>query len=80
MSTEDSDMKLLHQAADQLIEHFDSVQIFASRHDMANDDGTLDCTAGRGNWLARRGQVREWMLKQDEASRADARKEHDDAG
>jgi hypothetical protein len=58
-----------------LREHFDSVQIFASRW---NPDGkesdTFSYSMGQGNYNARYGQVRGWILKQEEQYRVEARK------
>jgi hypothetical protein len=57
---------LILKALDMLAEHFDTVQILCTR--MA-DDGTgdtLQFAHGRGNWCARRGQAREWLIASEE--------------
>jgi len=67
-------MKLLDDALKVLGEHFDSVQIFCSRHESTLEDGTVLACKGIGNWYARYGQVQEWIVKQDEVTRVEIRK------
>ncbi len=62
---EESDLAKLKAHTAMLMEHFDSVQIFCTR---CNGDGTVSATFGGGNWYARKGQVDEWILKQDAQS------------
>lgn len=56
----DIDLNRVKQAVNILYEHFDAVQIFASR---ANDDGsgTVHCNYGAGNWFARYGHVKSYV-------------------
>lgn len=50
-----------------LTEHFDSVQIFGTR--LADDRAsTLAFTGGSGDWYARYGLVREWVLGNEAAA------------
>jgi hypothetical protein len=56
------------KCADDLMEHFDSVMIFATEHD-GSAEGTRTICFGRGNMYARIGQVREWLIRQDEISK-----------
>jgi hypothetical protein len=50
------------------MEHFDSVQIFASRHgDDEKERVTFGNRWGEGNFFARFGQVKMW-IKENEAS------------
>lgn len=72
------DLKWVHEKAEELGAKFDSVQIFVSRQDPTTDT-TISVNAGTGNWHARRGQVREWLLKQDEFSRLAAIEEAEEA-
>ncbi len=70
MSEEDQgelDLNLCRKATDALREHFDTVQIFVTRHE--GTDGTVNVAFGSGNWFARKGQVSEWLEKEDEATR-----------
>lgn len=67
-----SEQELLKKAGNELSEHFDSVIIFVTRHD-ANDGGTFRGIETRGNWFARYGQVKEWVIREEETSRINAR-------
>lgn len=67
-----ADEKVINQAMDELIEQFDTVQIFITRHD---GDGTVARIRGRGNYYARRGIVQDWLEDETSASRAAAYKE-----
>ena len=63
------EVQLLRSHAEKLIEHFDSVQIFANR---VLDDGsgaTLRVQYGAGNWLARLAQTRLWLLSEEAADK-----------
>lgn len=69
---DDEDLKIIQRHVDALREHFDTVQIFTTRHTGAE---TFQMVSGDGNWLARRGQIRDWTLRQDESVRKEV---HDD--
>lgn len=56
-----ADVKRIQDALDALSEHYDTVQIFATRHEAGSLDGTLNFQRGVGNWYARRGQVADWL-------------------
>jgi hypothetical protein len=62
------DIARLDAAAQLLMEHFDSVQIFATRYD-GYQRGTAGASAGRGNWYARYGAVKEWVRINDHPTR-----------
>jgi len=68
-------MEHLDRAIEMLGEHFDSVQIFATRHESGEQGGTLKFSRGCGNFFARYGQIHEWIIKQDESARNEVRKE-----
>ena len=74
-SSENAEMKLVDNHVNQLLEHFDTVQIFASRHAPTTHDGTVRMHSGAGNWFARYGQVRDWIVMQEERMRIVVRKE-----
>lgn len=78
MSTETEDMDLVRKHVTSLGEHFDSVQIFVTRHEPAEKDGTVTINFGSGNWFARYGQVRNWVNVEEEASRIKVRKQDGD--
>lgn len=67
MSQPDSSVDMIDRHLSHLFEHFDNVQIFASRVD--EKGRTVTITRGIGNFCARRGQVRDWMLAYDELER-----------
>lgn len=52
MSEREQDMARVQKALDLLSEHFDTVQIFVTRHE---DGGTRAANLGSGNWYARYG-------------------------
>jgi len=71
----DPEIQIVHNAAAQLMEHFDAVQIFVTRYD--SKDGTVQINHGRGNYYARRGQVDWWRTIEDEDCRERTRKTDD---
>lgn len=76
MSSEgEADMERVEKCAQQLGEHFDTVQILVSRHEPGTEDGTVNISYGLGNWFARFGQVRDWLIKTDERTREYVRRE-----
>lgn len=62
-----TDEKQLNKALDVLREYFDTVQVFATRHE-ASQDGTLHFDCGFGNYYARLGQLDIWLKQQRDAS------------
>ena len=66
------DAKAVEDAASSLSQHFDSVRIFVTRFDGSD---TLCMGVGKGNIYAQYGQVREWMVRFDEQSRMDQKRE-----
>lgn len=76
--TPDDDMTMLEKHANELAEHFDSVQIFVTRHEGGEKNGTVNASQGAGNWFARYGQVKSWVIKQDECAREEVRGQNDD--
>lgn len=62
------------EAAQALGEHFDSVQVFATRHEEGTSHGTINIHVGVGNWFARFGQVRDWVVKKEEETKVEIRK------
>lgn len=64
----DHDMKRLASHCTVLMEHYDSVQIFVTRYAGAQT-GTYRGVCGSGNYYARRGQIQEWIVKENTAAR-----------
>lgn len=73
---DDPEMIMVRKHLDQLMEHFDSVHIFCTRHE---PDGTVNVSIGAGNWFARYGQISEWLCKEQEAARKTVRGPEDEA-
>lgn len=69
MSAEESDLDRLRSACEKLAEHFDTVQIFATRHEPEQEGGTVNVAFGNGNWFARYGFIHDWMIRQNERTR-----------
>jgi hypothetical protein len=57
------DIAVLEKHALILKEHFDTVHIFATRHE--GGTGTIRVDLGKGNWYARFGQIHLWGIKQE---------------
>lgn len=68
------DVKRIDECLAHLGEHFDSVMIFATRNESGESDGTIRVQKGVGNWYARYGQVRQWIVRVDEDERDNARR------
>lgn len=56
--------------AASLMEHLDSVQIIATKKD---GDESVRFQVGRGSWYERYGAVKDWIYKEEERSRGEAR-------
>ena len=69
----DPNLDRVKMACAQLAEHFDSVQIFVTQHDPAHDQRIESGEWGCGNFMARYGQVRSWLIHQDEITKIRAR-------
>lgn len=61
MSEPIADEVRVARALRELGEHFDTVQIFATRHESGEENGTVHVSLGLGNWYARFGQVQMWL-------------------
>ena len=63
------DMRLLDQACARLMEHFDTVQILATRR---HEDGeTISAASGQGNFYARYGQAKLWLMREERLESAE---------
>lgn len=74
----EEDAAIVRRHVSQLMEHFDSVRIFATKMVPA-DDGlrTASFTWGGGNCFAQVGLVDEWLLKQRERSKVELHREYE---
>lgn len=70
------DTKILQCVLAQLSEHFDTAQVFVTRYE-PQEGNTVTANRGTGNFHARTGQVREWLVKADELGRIETRKDND---
>jgi hypothetical protein len=70
--SEDPDVARVSKAVEALSEHFDTVQVFVTRH-INNEDGTAAINLGAGNWYARYGQVQDFIVRCDEDTRIQRR-------
>lgn len=62
MSVDDKkNSEMLQKHVAQLMEHFDTVQIFATLHDQGD---TIQYIEGEGNYFARLGQAKLWVERQ----------------
>jgi hypothetical protein len=75
MTDAEQDLEMVKKASEKLGEHFDTVLILTTRYDPATADGTVNINYGCGNWFARYGQVREYLIKCDERTRCQVREE-----
>lgn len=62
----------IRKAFEILGEHFDTVQLFLTRHEPVIESGTLEYTQGIGNYYARFGQVQMWIEKQKAESTSES--------
>jgi hypothetical protein len=74
MEDGERDLEHVRRVAEGLMEHFDAVQVFATRHD-GTRDFTVSVNYGLGNVHARRSVVRTWSLRQDEMERENVRED-----
>ncbi len=58
---------------DDLGEHCESIRLFTTFPE--GDGCTGSFTIGRGNFHAQRGQIQQWMIRQDENVRINERKD-----
>jgi hypothetical protein len=56
---QEHDEKHVNGVIDQLLKHFDTVQVFVTRQEP--DGQTVAFSPGKGNWYARYGQITEWL-------------------
>lgn len=69
----DVDLERVQAAINLLSEHFDTVQVFCTRHEPGELDGTVNVNLGAGNYYTRSGQIREWLVKQNKRAEMECR-------
>lgn len=70
----DADLERVKASCLKLSEHFDSVQIFVTKH-APEQQGTVRMAYGSGNYFARFGKIIHWLTKEKEAAREEVRNE-----
>lgn len=65
--------RLVEQALASISEYCDTVHVFVTRYNGATGN-TVHYSTGTGNWFARSGQIKDWLIKEDERTRKYARK------
>jgi hypothetical protein len=66
---EERDLEIISKYCDLLAEHFDTVEIFCTRVQQDGTGDTVVLNLGCGNWYARYGQIREWLIRSDQKAR-----------
>lgn len=69
----EADLERIKRSVATLGEFFDTVQVFCTKSIGEDAGNTTSFHTGSGNWFARYGQVREWLIKKDEQAREEAR-------
>lgn len=64
--------QILEEMVEKLGEHFDTVRIFATTAENAE---AAAYTTGTGNFYAQMGQIREWLIMQEERAKVKIRSE-----
>jgi len=71
------DEKFLEKKVAEIMEKFDSVQIFATRYTPGDGNKSVSVTKGNGEWYARVGLVKDWIIRQDECTRINEREQEE---
>lgn len=62
---DDERIEIIRSHVARLLEHFDSVEIFVTRQD-EESEATDAFNLGGGNLYARIGQIRQWLMMEDD--------------
>ena len=76
----DKDLKILRDHCEELLVHFDSVQIFATKSQRDNGEkhpNTYALSDGLGNYYARFGQIQMWIHEQTQKAADDEIKNYE---
>lgn len=72
---QDHDESFVNQKIEELMRHFDAVQIFVTRQEPG--DRTMAYSSGRGNFYSRWGLVNEWLSRGVEVDTVEAEEDED---
>lgn len=73
-----ADVERVRAHVTTLSEHFDSVQVFVTRHAEGDHGGTININIGAGNYFTRAGQVNLWCIQQDQLARLQQTDDHNE--
>ena len=73
----DEMLKIIEGYCSKLMEHFDSVQIFATKYE-GEKEVTRNIANGKGNWFSRIGQITDWLNKEKACSIESVIEDYDD--
>jgi len=65
----DGRLKIIENHCKELMKFFDSVQIFCTKADKDNGGSLANYEYGDGNYLARFGQIKMYVIREEEATR-----------
>lgn len=65
-----AELKIVEDCVARLREHFETVEIFVTT---IREKRTRSLNSGAGNYYARIGQIKEWIIRDEEFVRNDAR-------
>lgn len=63
--------RLVNEAVQKISEYVDAVTIFVSKKREDGQSGTWRLVMGSGNWYARYGQIKQWVLVEENQTRSD---------
>ena len=73
---EDEDMAAVKDACAGLMSRFDAVQILATRH-TSDEKGSVRVNYGKGNWFARYGLAKFWLLREEQYDKDEQQRDSD---
>lgn len=63
----DKKLELIRNQVKILSDSFDSVQIFCTKYEPESEGDTSNYQLGIGNWFSRYGQIKAWLIGEDES-------------
>lgn len=70
--------KIVNRFLDEIGEHVDSAQVFVTRKRDDGNQGTSHMAKGTGNWFSRYGQIKIWVLREEERQSAEIWRESEE--
>ena len=71
---EEEGVKVVNEAVEKIGEYFDTVRIFVTKY-RGEDSSTFHYSNGAGNYQAQYGQVKLFVIRQEEAEREEERED-----